>query len=148
MRKLVKVAIVGADATKWTEGKASIARGWLRSHFQDWSFASCDPHSGVEYVFLFGRSPKGGIDAWAETESRCYDFPEPICFSPEANYWAAYKKRNLKIAQECDILYCLAPAEELEFCYHCLEHGHVRNGGCWTMKKAQELGKEVHLIKI
>jgi len=69
-----------------------------------------------------------------------------------------YKSRNIEIAKACDVLYCIVP-ERLTSnkhiflnrdltCIHCNIHGHPTNGGCWTMKYVNKLGKEIHLIVI
>ena len=71
-----------------------------------------------------------------------------------------YRSRNIKVAEACDVLYCLVPFrytspnyEDVKFnndlrCIHCKKSRHPTNGGCWTMKCAKKLGKEVHLVVI
>ena len=71
-----------------------------------------------------------------------------------------YRSRNIQIAEACDVLYCLVPFrytspnyEDVKFnndlrCIHCKKSRHPTNGGCWTMKCAKKLGKEVHLVVI
>ena len=45
-----------------------------------------------------------------------------------------YKTRNERIAQDCDVLYCIDPSSR------------KWSGGRWTMKRADFYGKETHLI--
>jgi len=59
-----------------------------------------------------------------------------------------YKSRNIQIAEACDVLYCIVPHVPLAKCKHCGEKGHPSNGGCWTMKYAKKLGKEVYRVII
>lgn len=70
-----------------------------------------------------------------------------------------YKSRNIKIAEECDVLYCIVPYnwdnfnmqppyDDYSWCRHCKVWKHPTNGGCWTLKKAKKLGKETHLVVI
>jgi len=96
---------------------------------------------------------KGGIDTWAEiiaTELRI----EKEIYSPEVHQWndkwdicgcgdpscdrklKGYRSRNIEIAESCDVLYCIEPI------------GRKRSGGIWTMKYANKLGKETHLVVI
>ena len=56
-----------------------------------------------------------------------------------------YRSRNIQIAKVCDVLYCIVPHIPSATCRHCKIEGHPTNGGCWTMKYAEKLGKEVHL---
>lgn len=71
-----------------------------------------------------------------------------------------YRSRNMQIAEACDVLYCIVPKTGKDepviegtwkltpYCKHCMRYGHPTNGGCWTLKKAKELGKETHLVVI
>ncbi len=68
---------------------------------------------------------------------------------PNSNDWMGYKQRNLKIAEMCDILYCITtPRRKHEkMCYHHIPpQDHTKTGGCWTMKEALKLEKNCKLM--
>ena len=72
---------------------------------------------------------------------------------PQGESFVGYKSRNQMIARDCDVLFCIVPvgigtSTNPAYCYHCKEHGHFKNGGCWTMNYAKKLGKETHLVII
>jgi len=72
-------------------------------------------------------------------------------FNPETPDWddkngkIGFRTRNIKIADDCDVLYCLPVAKRDTACYHC-NANHQVGGGCWTLLQAKNRGKEVHLI--
>jgi len=50
-----------------------------------------------------------------------------------------FKERNIKIAQEADIVYSIATKKiKDKRCYHCDEQNHDRTGGCWTKRYAMD----------
>jgi hypothetical protein len=128
-------------------------------------------------IFVSGHCPKGGVDIWAESIADSLCIKKEI-FTPEVNQWEdkmvvedkgtfddnckmftahramGYKSRNIKIAETCDILYCIVPfardsiSVNQTHCTYCEEYGHWKNGGCWTKRTAKKLGKETHLIVI
>jgi len=116
-------------------------------------------------LVISGDCPIGGIDVWAEMISNDYGNPFRS-YSPDVKQWNpfgqyGFKKRNLDIAKNCDVLYNIVVRDwPKDFTgdkykdYHCLkheemkDHPHVKSGGCWTAWKAKELGKEVHWIII
>ena len=90
-------------------------------------------------------------------------FPSFGMPSVEDKKQKGYRSRNIDMAKVCDICYCIVPragkgqivdvsdARKYNrniYCIHCKEFGHPTNGGCWTMKYAEKLGKEVHLAVI
>jgi len=86
-----------------------------------------------------------------------YEYPinwETFCHSGETRHLKGYCSRNIEMAESGDIGYCIVPrsdtsySRELWYCRHCGIHGHPTNGGCWTIKKMKEMGKEVHLVVI
>jgi len=72
-----------------------------------------------------------------------------ILYNPEREEWKFYKKRNLKIAKECDELYCFSVPVHTKKCYHHEElMKHEKTAGCWTAGKAFEMDKQCQLIII
>lgn len=114
---------------------------------------------------ISGGCPKGGVDIWAEIIAVIHRILKKI-FHPKINQWndrcdyfencpckndkictanldnscgfkrTGYKSRNIQIAEECDVLYCIDPKNR------------KWSGGRWTMNYAKKLGKEVHLVLI
>lgn len=93
-----------------------------------------------------GRSPKGGVDIYAEQIAKSFGFPTQI-FAPTRRAWdgpGGYKQRNLQIAHESTLTVCVVIEHSLlpkgvrdwgnGQCYHCENRipRHVKSGGCWT----------------
>lgn len=91
---------------------------------------------GNELVIVSGRSPKGGIDIFAEEAADAQGITKEI-FPPEVHQWEddgdkiGYKTRNQLIADRCDRLYCLKSLNS------------KTNGSGWTADRAAEQGKLV-----
>ena len=112
---------------------------------------------GSNLTIVSGHSPKGGVDIFAESIAQSFKIKTDI-YPAEVNQWGGknvnhkrlkgYKARNVQIAKGCNVLYCFTRfnSDKRKGCYHCQNYKHLRTGGCWTMKAAKKLGKEVHLI--
>ena len=138
------VGIVGSEARKFTDETERIARREIRRLI-------C--HADV---VVSGACPLGGIDEWAIEEAK-RDGKRTIQHPPKVLRWYdGYRPRNLKIAEDSDEVYCITVRElppsyrgmRFDFCYHCGTDEHVKSGGCWTTKKARELGKVGETIVI
>src|SRR3990172_1245604 len=66
-----------------------------------------------------------GVDTQAEDVAKQLGIECKI-FKPAEQNWDGYKVRNLRIAQECDILYCLPTKLKTEPCYQC--NTEIANG--------------------
>lgn len=120
-----------------------------------------------DIVFVSGHCPKGGVDVWAEEIADQLGIKKEIYFA-EVNQWEdkgfvasnnwvgeqdielkGYRSRNIEIAVACTILYCIVPRLTGRYsCVHCGRDNHPTNGGCWTRKYANKIGKETHLVLI
>lgn len=71
-------------------------------------------------------------------------------YSPERQEWKYFKSRNLKIAEECDSIFCFTISTKEPDCYHhkLKEKPHLRTGGCWTLEKARDNGKPSDVVLI
>ena len=87
-----------------------------------------------------------GVDNLAVDVAKLLGFKTEVML-PKKQNWEWFKRRNLKIAKDCDYLYCLTiPVRETK-CYHHANHqNHEKTAGCWTMTKALQLGKICELI--
>lgn len=132
----MKVAIVGSSHL--TENEERTARQYsatiLKNYLKEGS------------VTLISGGAKG-VDTQAEDVAKQLSIECKI-FKPAEHNWDGYKIRNLKIAQECDILYCLPTKLKIEPCYHCNTTDHERSGACWTLKQAKILRKKTFLIPL
>ena len=142
----MQIGIVGNGSDKFTPQGERLARSVIR-----------DILVGAD-VMISGHSPVGGIDIWAEEEAEALGVPLDLKV-PEINQWDppggyGYKARNLDIANDSDIVHVILadryPEEyagrRFAFCYHhqlgeghptVTPDNHVKSGGCWTGKKAQ-----------
>lgn len=121
---------------------------------------------------------QGGVDTWVEIIAKELGIKTEIHPAEtkgwEDEYLdyggrnKGYKSRNMDIAEACDILYCIVPSvdvmsvevygkktvalstddSKIPYCYHCKTLGHPANGGCWTKKYADSIGKPTHLVLI
>ena len=90
-----------------------------------------------------------GVDSFVQKAAKSLGFPVRI-FTPKTETWLDFKARNLLIAEECDVLYCITNKTYSKMCYH---HGdihqdHQKTAGCWTMNKAIELNKPCSLFVV
>ena len=135
----MKIAIVGSSHLSEGEERtarqlsATILKSYVKNH-------------GIENVILISGGAKG-VDTQAEDVAKGLGIKCKI-FKPTEWNWDGYKVRNMAMAQECDILYCLPTKLKIEPCYHCNATDHERSGACWTMKHAKSLKKEVHLFPL
>lgn len=138
----MKIGIVGSEAAKFTLETERKARALIRSFLTP------------EDTVISGRCPLGGIDIWAIEEGRRIGIPEDrlIEFAPTRHTWSGaggYMDRNLKIAKASDRVICITvrtlppgyTGMRFALCYHCQTSDHVKSGGCWTAKKARQMGK-------
>jgi len=112
-----KIAIVGAEAKYWSQEKARSARLAIRRILEQWPQA----------IFISGDCPKGGVDIWVRKEASIQK-RSFRAFPPKKHSWYWYKKRNIQIAEEADIVMDFEPV------------GHS-SGGTWTAEYARKLGK-------
>jgi hypothetical protein len=133
----VRVGIVGSSAEAWSESGAKRAQSAINELLVP----------GV--VCVSGRSPKGGVDEWAEEMALCLGLKTDI-HEPESPDWEhGYRPRNIKIATLSDVVHVFVPnaypdgyvGRRHPSCYHCYDSGHVKSGGCWTARYARGIGK-------
>jgi len=131
----LKIAIVGADGTKWTKEQKEKAKHFIRKLLHMRLLAGHLP------VVVSGHCPKGGVDIWAEeiadelgikkeiypAEVHQWDdkivkpsfvpshFPEYVRRSVRERM-KGYRSRNIEIAKACDVLYDIEPKGS---CRHC-----------------------------
>lgn len=141
------VGIVGSEAAKFTPETEAKAREEIRR-----LIANAD-------VVCSGECHLGGIDIWTREEAVAAGKPF-LPYPPARHTWeGGYKQRNIKIADTSTFVACITVKElpstyrGMRFpsgCYHChtpADH-HVKSGGCWTMKRARDAGKETELVVI
>lgn len=147
----MKVGIVGSEGSKFTDDGAFSAREAIRRILNV---------PEVTHV-VSGHCHLGGIDIWAEEVADELGIGKLI-FPPREHGWThGYKPRNLQIAKNSDIVYCISVDKlppnykgmTFPTCYHCLKAGrsgtdHIKSGGCWTVIQAMKMGKEGKWIVI
>ena len=136
----MRVAIVGSSGRHWTPKQRELACKKIKDILTDedyYDFNPGDPGDITFPTFISGGCPKGGVDIWAEIIADFIGLDKRIHY-PENNLWEpnGYKKRNEKIARDCDALFCIDP------------DNRGWSGGRYTMKRADFYGKETHLILI
>ena len=139
---MIRVAVVGAS--RLSEKEELDAR-----QFCGLKFNELRVDYGIMNVTIVSGGAKG-VDSIAEEVAKSIGLGTEI-FKPEVEQWEdekgkiGYRTRNIKIAERCDILYCLPIITRSEKCYHC-KLDHQVGGGCWTLKQAKKLGKQTFLI--
>lgn len=144
----VSLGFVGASESKWqTEQQKLEVKKIIRNIIQEHIFSY--GHFNVNIVS--GGCPYGGVDTWAVEEAEKLLIPKCNIyeFEPQTLTWEdvivngktmiGYKTRNENIAYASHKLYCFAPKQIGAWCYHCKIDGHVKNGGCWTLKYFRKL---------
>lgn len=139
------IGIVGHGSDKFDNRTEELARRFIFTILQN----SISIYESVTMVS--GHSPVGGIDIWAEEIAIGLDIPMDLKI-PRQNCWNAsygYKQRNLDIARTSDEVHVILvknypntfKGQKFPLCYHCDSKDHIKSGGCWTGKKAKEMGK-------
>lgn len=149
----MRIGIVGAEAAKFTPETEKKAKDNIRGIIlANSSLTKAD-------AVVSGQCHLGGIDLWAVEIARDMGL-SVIEYPAHWHTWVyGYRPRNIKIAKASDKVYCITlrflpdsyTGMRFHHCYHCNtppEH-HVKSGGCWTMKFAQNvLHKPTQLIII
>ena len=131
----MKVGIVGAEAAKFTRSGEVMAKRIIAQIVADAD------------LVVSGGCHLGGIDIWAEEAAKERGVPLVVHKPARLTWSGGYKERNLKIAEDCEILYNIVVARLPDafkgmthrLCYHCGTANHVKSGGCWTMKEAAKM---------
>ena len=101
---------------------------------------------GMEEITFISGGAKG-VDSIAEEVAKELGLYTQIYHPAEQN-WDGYKVRNIRVAEECDVLYCFPTKIKLVPCYHCEYKDHEKTAGCWTMNYANKLKKETHIVPL
>lgn len=146
----MKIGIVGHEAKKFTPHTEAMAKELIKELLE--------PEGSV---LISGHCHLGGIDIWAEEVAQSLEHYDPaLIFPPKSQSWSSgYKPRNILIAENADVVHNIVIARYppnydgmrfeddttgLPYCYHCKTDTHVKSGGCWTARYAQDLGKHAH----
>jgi hypothetical protein len=107
-------------------------------------------HSTMNTIVMSGGAK--GVDTMAIEIAKGLGFLTKI-IKPEVEDWndvdgkIGYKTRNLKLAKECDKLYCFSvPVRKTKCFHHKQPQNHEKTAGCWTANKVLEDNKPVELI--
>jgi hypothetical protein len=85
-------------------------------------------HSTMNTIVMSGGAK--GVEDWNDVDGKI-----------------GYKTRNLKLAKECDKLYCFSvPVRKTKCFHHKQPQNHEKTAGCWTANKVLEDNKPVELI--
>jgi len=144
----VKIGIIGHEAAKFIPYTEQMAKELIRQLLE--------PEGSV---LVSGHCHLGGIDIWAEEVADFLGRPKEI-FAPKDLAWSSgYKPRNIQIAETADVVHNIVVARYpegftdrrfedevtgLPYCYHCQTNAHVKSGGCWTARYAQDLFKPAY----
>jgi len=112
-----KIVIVGAEQKYWASLQEERARKFIRG------FMSFFPAA----LFISGDCPYGGVDQWVKETARVLN-KSFKSIPPQKKGWYWYKKRNIQMAKEGDLIINLEP------------YGHT-SGGTWTKDYALKIGK-------
>jgi len=145
-----RVAIVGSEEKYFSPEQRTKAVKEINKifHSYEWHESGYGKEWCYNYITLIsGGCPKGGVDIYAEIVADILGIEKNI-FLPDTKDWEdvtiipggevlkGYKSRNMEIAVNCDVLFCIDPKNR------------KWSGGKWTMYYAEGKGVEVHLIEI
>lgn len=130
----MKIAIVGTSH-KMTENEERDVQQFVAMILRDFSTSNLIVSGGAK-----------GVDTIVIEVAQSMRFPTQIIHTISDD-WRGFKKRNMQIATECDQLYCISiPTHETKCYHHPKEQDHEKTAGCWTLRKAKELGKYCRLL--
>lgn len=144
------IGIVGHEAAKFSPQAEAHAKAWMRALLK---FAQCN-HGPVTVVS--GGCHLGGVDIWAEEAANALGLEKRIHLPGRRRWSGGYRERNIRIAEDSEIVFCLVVDEypsgyrgmRFDGCYHCDTANHVKSGGCWTARYALKLGKKAKWLVI
>lgn len=140
----MRLAIVGTSKPM-TENEERDSRQFIANTIKQYI-----DNYGFHYLEIISGGASG-IDNIAIEIAKGLDV-NTMEYLPDDENWIGYKKRNLQIADECDRLICITVKrrnDKEQMCYHHNPHqDHRKTAGCWTMRKAEELGRPVELVII
>lgn len=68
-------------------------------------------------------------------------------YTASSNDWERFKKRNIKIAEDCDELFCITtPVKDTPCYHHKPRQNHQKTAGCYTMNRTKALNKTTTLF--
>lgn len=97
-----------------------------------------------------------GVDSmtkkWCERLGRKF-----VECAPTHNHWSCspscygFRARNVVVANKADTVYCVTWSMPKQTCYHCYailggKDPHKVSGGCWTLRYAEKIGKDIQLV--
>lgn len=86
-----------------------------------------------------------GVDTIAEEIAKEMRFTT-LTYKPITENWEGFKKRNLEIANTCDVIYSISIPTHKTKCYHHKKDSgileHEKTAACWTLEKARLQNKE------
>lgn len=90
------------------------------------------------------HSPNGGVNTLVEmfadsnaVKHEYYDYGKNMY---------DWKESSARLAEDCDVFFCLTTKIKKNKCHHCLDYTHERTGACYPMKLAKKMGKQTKLI--
>lgn len=140
----MRLGIVGSEQAKFTPETEEAARRYIRTVIS------------MATLVVSGECHLGGVDIFIKEEAKRLNIPYHG-YPPEFHGWEAYKKRNIQITQNSDLVICitvrkLPPGYKEKgfekYCYHCKTDTHIKSGGCWTVKYARSIGKATEVVVI
>lgn len=144
MVRSMKLGIVGLRASKFTPLTEQLAKEAIASLLDEYRPG----------VVISGGCHLGGVDVWTVEIAKKLHIPT-VEYVPEVQRWeGGYKQRNIKIAENSDMVVCVTVSElperkeKFPWCYHCRTDQHIRSGGCWTVKYARGIGKEGRVVVV
>ncbi len=175
----MKIAIVGSEGKYWTPVGRTKAILKIKEILIDDDYLDVNPFDpgDVTYPILVsggcgasGEDKKqifdGGIDVWAEIVADFIGLEKDIKYA-ETFDWKdkvvsitpsgrdkrkGYKSRNIDIAYDCEVLWCIEPKvpQGSHKATWSSDHGcfYRRSGGMWTLEYAEKLGREVYVVVI
>lgn len=144
----MRIGIVGSEQKKFTIGTEEKAREMIRILLRPLSFPGD--------LVVSGGCHLGGVDIFAIDEANKMKLRTREYLPPTRN-WEGYKFRNMLIAENSDVVYCITvktlPLGYVKrgfesYCYHCKTNEHIKSGGCWTVKQARLLGKLGYILVV
>lgn len=131
----MKVGIVGHEGAKFNDITEASARRIISLLLTK------------DDTLVSGGCHLGGIDIWAEEIADVIGAKKLIHLPKSLRWSGGFRERNLLIAKDSDIVYCIVVEQypegykgmRFDYCYHCGTSNHIKSGGCWTAKRAKAM---------
>lgn len=101
-------------------------------------------YPNAEYFTV--RAQNGGVNTIVDLYGNSHKQKVTVIDTGES--LDSWKIAHQRLAAKCDKIFCISTIFKEHFCYHCMDSGHEKAGGCLALQHGKVMNKEVKLIAV